>query len=355
MTLLSTIALIVDFQPPGATVDKGLIDGLRPGDEGEVFYLLSNGEQEFRFDAGLARVTGCEDRTCQVRTTPQLRVSPGYRIDFPTSQDRTGFEALVEVARMRISDRQLDSAALYLARLDEMSSGNPEQALRVRELRRQLEAARRPAPEPPRDDPVVRDFREAVARGDALKAEQLLASLRSRDPDPEVLRSAENSMAELWGRTMFLLPAQTAVFGLDRERAVDHNQTPSFRKPMKSYWIDRRPVSRSGQPGGEERGVSFAAAEQHCRSMGKRLPTEFEWELAARDSKFQSVPQLSEWTNSWYLPYPGNAEPEQDYGERFKVVRGYDRRGNFAPARRFYLEPAEIDPRVGFRCARDQP
>lgn len=48
--------------------------------------------------------------------------------------------------------------------------------------------------------------------------------------------------------------------------------------------------------------LSFYEAVAFAEWKGMRLPTEFEWEIAAHKLKWG---QLWEWTNSAYLPYPG--------------------------------------------------
>lgn len=72
--------------------------------------------------------------------------------------------------------------------------------------------------------------------------------------------------------------------------------------------------------------VSYYEAWAYAQWKGLRLPTEFEWEVAATKFKWG---KLWEWTESAYLPYPGfkrKAGPEGEYNGKFmvnqKVLRG---------------------------------
>ena len=75
--------------------------------------------------------------------------------------------------------------------------------------------------------------------------------------------------------------------------------------------------------------LSWFEADAHARWAGRRLPTEVEWELAARKARGQGFVwgDVWEWTATTFRPYPGFvAGPWADYStgsfERCKVVRG---------------------------------
>jgi len=61
--------------------------------------------------------------------------------------------------------------------------------------------------------------------------------------------------------------------------------------------------------------VSYYEAEAFARWKGMRLPTEFEWETAARIYPGQFNTCVWEWTGSAYLPYPGFRVAEGAVGE----------------------------------------
>ena len=191
-------------------------------------------------------------------------------------------------------------------------------------------------------------------------------------------------------KTLRLIASQYFKFDLDTTKMSKEELLQAMFDDHKAK--DKLPVT----------GVSWYDANNFCLSRGKRLPSEEEWEKAARGENglefpwgnkwdlsktnvgdnsdwpngiapVGSYPQnkspygvydmsgnVWEWVNDWYKPYPGSDYHSKNYGQTNKVIRGggggighYSLSYFFRNATRTYAKPNTTDSDVGFRCAWD--
>lgn len=266
-------------------------------------------------------------------------------------------------------------------------------------------------------------------------------------PDDEGLRPVANTFATprpAAPNDMISIPAGVFIIGDNgrspSEGSGDPDETPEHKVYIDTYLIDKYEVTnaqykafvdatnhrtpnhwKSRSDNGPDPGMTYPPVKAHhpvvyvdwydandyCHWAGKRLPTEEEWEKAARgtdgrvfpwgnafDAKKANTPQywlsmnkdgdtmpvgsfesgrspygvydmagnVYEWTANWYKPYPRNAELNPHYGEKNKIVRGgswYDCLsygcGLSAPSyNRSRFAPEIRNKGFGFRCAKSR-
>lgn len=238
------------------------------------------------------------------------------------------------------------------------------------------------------------------------------------------------------GKEMILIPAGNFIMGTDKVDnenthlkigSVKHlylDQHPKNTIYLDDYYIDKYEVTnkeyktfldQSGYdelPGHWENGSYAEGTEMHPVThitwrealtyalwAKKTLPTEAQWEKAARGNEGRIFPwgdiyekgksnididglralakvgsypgdvsvygvydmagNVMEWTMDWYMPYSGNSYKNPRFGKILKVLRGngFQKAGHyFLDAYRYSFSRTEADPNeyfenVGFRCA----
>jgi serine/threonine-protein kinase len=197
---------------------------------------------------------------------------------------------------------------------------------------------------------------------------------------------------------MVAIPGGTFMMG--RDNAEDPEETPAHSVAVAPFYLDLTPVTR-GDYGRVQvdsswpaTGVSWNDSQAYCQSIGKRLPSEAEWEYAARGmddrlypwgNEFDSTATNSleaglghlirvgtlpknkspfgvfdmsgnvwEWTVDDYKPYPGNQATFEIPADG-KVIRGGSHQSDrlHATTTTRNLDHASTrSPVIGFRCAK---
>ncbi len=157
------------------------------------------------------------------------------------------------------------------------------------------------------------------------------------------------------------------VINKEKSNKEQNEKSPLYWLQQQGQWFEftlqgltpldpNRPVSH----------LSFYEASAYAQWAGCRLPTEFEWEVAAlqKSSKLNQLFNICwQWTQSAYAPYPGyKAAPGAvgEYNGKFMcnqmVLRGgceLTPNGHVRASYRNFFYPADQWPMTGLRLAKD--
>lgn len=300
MVLVLTLASV---EGDVAQLREGLLDGLRSGDTGTVFYELSVGGARREIDVGTATVIESNEVGATLRV-PAGTARAGHLVRFELPLERAEPATLIRVARDRLTEERFEEllsrfldrlipadAAVERVVVERLAERADRRARDAEELAREAaetagalaraaEATAKPvtprAPEPeeaaaaprpsPSDVPAPAPMQATAAEpvpaapagpavterpvggssaGDAEPSRRIEVPTRKTPVSPPQPIAPPAAAVPPPGAARLRVPGGAYEIGLDLAEAEYYSQHPRFRIELAAFAIDERPVSRA--------------------------------------------------------------------------------------------------------------